>query len=446
MNNSQSVPSSAANQDEVQPSSARRNDTVPQVFLVLSLIIAVVASIVMIAIDSQLWTRIAAVAALWAAIMGAIAVIILRRSIARERELAAEREQRFQVELDRELASHREQELILEQNYYDQLEEQESEVLAELKAELQAMRHHLQAMMGQELDFEPRALRAEAERIRELENNVSAADKKTTKAPQPSQSQPAQQPTEKKSSQQVKEESPARAQKSASQPQRSDVVDTGSHPPLTTATFAAMPWVPTQQSKHSEGTAAERTNQTKHESDNPASQSKKQQAKPKNHPTADSGVGPAETVSFFSLPMDTDNPLSDNYYTNEFPAQNPSSTTTGSIPAGSTTPAPSSQSPSQRTQSASTSPAAEKSPWKRVQPWNPDEHRLPGSDDKSQASVSAPAAEPQTKDAPSGRRSAGRHETPAEDNGSGRRRADDGSQVTVASLLEQLRKNSSDNK
>ncbi|MDU7306991.1 MAG: DUF6779 domain-containing protein, partial [Escherichia coli] len=90
-------------------------------------------------------------------------------------------ERLHQAELERELATHREQELILEQNYYDSLQEQEQDTLADIRAELTVLRENLSAMMGTDLDTERAALKAEAQRILELERD-SKDSSSTTEA------------------------------------------------------------------------------------------------------------------------------------------------------------------------------------------------------------------------------------------------------------------------
>ena len=149
--------------------------------IVVMLVFAVVATILMLFTDSETWTKIAVLCALWAAIVGCIAVARLRKQVDNQRRDTDNLERLHQAELERELATHREQELILEQNYYDSLQEQEQNTLADIRAELTVLRENLSAMMGTDLDTERTALKAEAQRILELERD-SKDSSSTTEA------------------------------------------------------------------------------------------------------------------------------------------------------------------------------------------------------------------------------------------------------------------------
>lgn len=140
--------------------------------IVVMLVFAVVATILMLFTESETWTKIAVLCALWAAIVGCIAVARLRKQVDNQQRDTDNLERLHQAELERELATHREQELILEQNYYDSLQEQEQNTLADIRAELTVLRENLSAMMGTDLDTERTALKAEAQRILELERDT----------------------------------------------------------------------------------------------------------------------------------------------------------------------------------------------------------------------------------------------------------------------------------
>ena len=122
--------------------------------IVVMLVFAVVATILMLFTESETWTKIAVLCALWAAIVGCIAVARLRKQVDNQQRDTDNLERLHQAELERELATHREQELILEQNYYDSLQEQEQNTLADIRAELTVLRENLSAMMGTDLDTE----------------------------------------------------------------------------------------------------------------------------------------------------------------------------------------------------------------------------------------------------------------------------------------------------
>lgn len=150
--------------------------------------LAVVASIVMMFTDSVTWMKIAGLAALWAGVVGGILTTKYRRQLVAERQRVREIEERHRVEMEKEVITHREQELLLEQNYLDSVDHDRDEMLAQLRAEVQALREHLVDIIGGSFDEEPVALRARAERLRELEeaspSKSSAASSSPLKDPE----------------------------------------------------------------------------------------------------------------------------------------------------------------------------------------------------------------------------------------------------------------------
>ena len=145
-------------------------DKAGTVLMVALIVLAAVASVVMLFATSTAWMKIGVLAGLWAAVIGALLVARYRRQLAAERNRISDLELRHELELDRELATHREQELILEQNYLDSLESRDDDTIAQLRAEIVALREHLAELLGQDLDDERIALRARAERLRELDS------------------------------------------------------------------------------------------------------------------------------------------------------------------------------------------------------------------------------------------------------------------------------------
>lgn len=142
------------------------------------LVLAVIASIVMLFASSAGWMKVAVLLALWSAVIGAVLVTRYRKTIALERKRLETIEELHKVELDRELATHREQELILEQNYLDSLEGNNDDNIAALRAEVFALRAQLAEFMGEDFDDEQVALRAQAERLRELDSPQQASPMK----------------------------------------------------------------------------------------------------------------------------------------------------------------------------------------------------------------------------------------------------------------------------
>lgn len=130
-------------------------------------VFALAASIIMLFTSSTNWMKIAVLAGLWAAVIGAVLTTRYRRQLTAERDRIAELERLHRVELEKEETTHREQELILEQNYLDSLDAERDETLNSLRAEIAALREQLMELTGEDPD-ERVALRARAERLREL--------------------------------------------------------------------------------------------------------------------------------------------------------------------------------------------------------------------------------------------------------------------------------------
>lgn len=138
------------------------------VLLAVLVVLALLASIIMLFTDSATWMKVAVLAGLWAAVVGAVLTTRYRRKYVAERDRIGDLERRHQLELEKEEATHREQELLLEQNYLDSLDADRDDLLQELRAEIAALREHLAELTGQDPDDERIALRARAERLREL--------------------------------------------------------------------------------------------------------------------------------------------------------------------------------------------------------------------------------------------------------------------------------------
>lgn len=145
-------------------------------------VVAVISSIVMLVTDNAAAMKIAVIASLWAALLGVFLVTAYRRRLeASQQRLNYEREI-FAVELEKELSEHREQEMLLEQRYTDQLEDQRDEVLETIREHLGVVRAQLEELMGQDLSYEPAALQAQARRMDELEQRMERAISSATAA------------------------------------------------------------------------------------------------------------------------------------------------------------------------------------------------------------------------------------------------------------------------
>ncbi|MDY6050457.1 MAG: DUF6779 domain-containing protein [Corynebacterium sp.] len=125
--------------------------------------LAVIASVFMLFTNSVTAQKIAILAALWAAAIGAFLVSRLRGEAAE----ATERSERLAEALRVEQDSNDEVLRELEESYEQKLRDQESETLAEIRAQLNFMRAQLEQLTGQVWEYEPEAIRASATRLEE---------------------------------------------------------------------------------------------------------------------------------------------------------------------------------------------------------------------------------------------------------------------------------------
>ena len=112
--------------------------------------------------------RLGIVAGLWAALVGPSSRARYRRQVAEREDEAADRQERYEFELEREVAARREHELEVEADARRLAEEESREDILALRAELQGLRQTLQTLLGGEFLVERYALRAESTRMRSL--------------------------------------------------------------------------------------------------------------------------------------------------------------------------------------------------------------------------------------------------------------------------------------
>lgn len=135
--------------------------------LIALVVLAVVATILMLISGSAAAMKLALVAALWAAVLGFFLVTRYRREAAqREQELAL-REELYTTELDK---------LRAEKSALEGTTPGDSELLADIKNELQQIRTQLEELSGRDFTYEPAALYAEARRIAEIEYKIGATE------------------------------------------------------------------------------------------------------------------------------------------------------------------------------------------------------------------------------------------------------------------------------
>lgn len=142
-------------------------------FLMFGLVVlALLASVLMLFMDSDGWLKVALIAALWAAFFGVVLVLRYSGALKLAREQAENQESYYQSQLEHERAQLDKREADAKAKYAaeaKQAQDQRDKHLDELRAELAHMRQQLAALTGQSFDEgEQRAVRATAERVHEL--------------------------------------------------------------------------------------------------------------------------------------------------------------------------------------------------------------------------------------------------------------------------------------
>ncbi|WP_287862210.1 DUF6779 domain-containing protein [Corynebacterium sp.] len=142
-------------------------------FLMFGLVVlALLASALMLFMDSDGWLKVALIAALWAAFFGVVLVLRYSGALKLAREQAENQESYYQSQLEHERAQLDKREADAKAKYAaeaKQAQDQRDKHLDELRAELAHMRQQLAALTGQSFDEgEQRAVRATAERVHEL--------------------------------------------------------------------------------------------------------------------------------------------------------------------------------------------------------------------------------------------------------------------------------------
>lgn len=127
--------------------------------LIVLVILAVIASMVMLISGSASALKLALLAALWAAVLGFFLVVRYRRE-------AAESAALLEAERSRQPAQV----------------QQDSDIMEEIRHELSSIRAQIEELSGREFTYEPAALHAEARRIMELEEKTREPEVNFTQA------------------------------------------------------------------------------------------------------------------------------------------------------------------------------------------------------------------------------------------------------------------------
>lgn len=151
----------SAQPDSQPPTSVESSETgsktdAGSIGLIVLVILAVIASLVMLISGSANALKIALLASLWAAVLGFFLVVRYRRQAHEANELLAVERAHAASSLTASGSSTADN----------------SQVLAEIRSELEAIRAQIEEISGREWVYEPAALYAEARRIQELERKA----------------------------------------------------------------------------------------------------------------------------------------------------------------------------------------------------------------------------------------------------------------------------------
>ncbi|TYQ09470.1 UNVERIFIED_ORG: hypothetical protein L601_003800000070 [Gordonia westfalica J30] len=154
--------------------SRRSSRSAAQWLLGLLIVLALAASVLMVFTDRlSILGSLAVIAALWAAVIGAILVTKFRRQA--ESAEAKSRDLRlvYELQLEREIAARRQYELDVETTIRKEITAESNEELSELKAQVLALRSSLEMLLGEPLPDQRAAL--SNEKMRELASGLSGA-------------------------------------------------------------------------------------------------------------------------------------------------------------------------------------------------------------------------------------------------------------------------------
>lgn len=147
-----------------------------QAGLYILVILAVVATVILLLVDLELWPRVALIVAMWAAALGSFFILRSRRDTqdARRELERAEETHREKLRAAEESARTDREELERARQREEQVEA-EAALLAEIREELTTLRNQLEELSGRRLAYEPMALQAEARRMMQLQTAAATA-------------------------------------------------------------------------------------------------------------------------------------------------------------------------------------------------------------------------------------------------------------------------------
>lgn len=151
-----------------------------QVGVIVLIVLAVVATVVMLLSNSEVALRLALLASLWSAVIGFFLVTRYRRQAQSAEQRVADHERFVRQQQESAAAQAAGQGVSTPQSLADAggkgIDPERFEQMWEsIRAELSVIRTHLEELQDREFGYEPAALQAEARRIRELEQHADHA-------------------------------------------------------------------------------------------------------------------------------------------------------------------------------------------------------------------------------------------------------------------------------
>ncbi|GAC46858.1 hypothetical protein GOACH_01_01770 [Gordonia aichiensis NBRC 108223] len=148
----------------------------------LLIVLAVVASVLMLFTDQiSVLGSLAVIAALWAAVIAAILVTRYRRQAESAESKSRDLRLVYELQLEREIAARRQYELDVESTIRKEISDEAGVELAELKAQVLALRSSLEMLLGESLPDQRAAL--PNEKLRELASGLGGVGAQTDHAP-----------------------------------------------------------------------------------------------------------------------------------------------------------------------------------------------------------------------------------------------------------------------
>ncbi|MFW0787528.1 DUF6779 domain-containing protein [Gordonia sp. CPCC 206044] len=155
--------------------SRRSGRSVGQWLLGLLIVLALVASILMVFSDQLSVTgSLAVIAALWAAVIGAILVTKFRRQAETAESKSRDLRLVYELQLEREIAARRQYELDVETTIRKELSDESNSEISELREQVMSLRASLEALLGESLPDHRAAL--PSEKLRELASGIDRPD------------------------------------------------------------------------------------------------------------------------------------------------------------------------------------------------------------------------------------------------------------------------------